>query len=149
MKKIMIYFLLLIMPATSFCQQTKESTPAVNTDYLKKSKNQKTTAWVLLSGGFVLTAAGVIVGLNEVSEDIENIFVPGDQRSSNAGAVLFFAGSASMLGSIPFFISSSKNKKRAMQASTGLKIERSSSVYGNSLVQNCYPAVSLKLNLAK
>ena len=149
MKKIMIYFLLLVIPGASFCQQTNENIPVVRTDYLKKSKNQKTAAWVLLSGGFALTTAGVIVGVNEAVNDLGNIFDPEAQPSSNAGAILFFTGGAAMLGSIPFFISSAKNKKRAMQTTVGLKIEKSSSVHGNYLIQNSYPALSLKFNLTK
>ncbi len=149
MKKVMIYFLLLIMPAASFCQQTNQNTPSVKTDYLKKSKNQKTTALVLLSGGFALTAAGVIVGVDEAVNDLGNIFDPEIQPSSNAGGILFFTGWAAMLGSIPFFISSAQNKKRAMQTTVGLKIEKSGSIHEDFLIQNSYPALSLKFNLTK
>jgi len=149
MKKVVIYFLLLTMSVTSFCQQAGQNTPAVKTDYLKKSKNQKTAAWVLLSGGFALTAAGVIVGVDEAVNDLGNIFDPEAQPSSNIGGVLFFTGGAAMLGSIPFFISSAKNKKRAMQTSVGLKMEKSSSIRENYLIQNSYPALSLRFNLTK
>ena len=48
MKKIMVYFLLLALPVSSFCQKTNDSVPVVETGYLAKSKNQKTAAWILL-----------------------------------------------------------------------------------------------------
>ncbi len=55
MKKTMSCFLLLIVSAASFSQQT-ESNPSQSTpdiDYLKKSKHQKTAAWILTSAGTV------------------------------------------------------------------------------------------------
>ena len=50
----MIYFLLPAMPAASFCQKTNDSVQVVKTDYLTRSKNQKTAAWILLGGGTAL-----------------------------------------------------------------------------------------------
>jgi hypothetical protein len=62
MKKVITYVLLLAMPAITFCQKTNDSIPAVKTDYLVKSKNQKTAAWVLLGGGVALMGAGYLIG---------------------------------------------------------------------------------------
>lgn len=53
-EKIMIYFLLPAMPPASFCQKTNDSVQVVKTDYLTRSKNQKTAAWILLGGGTAL-----------------------------------------------------------------------------------------------
>jgi hypothetical protein len=54
MKKIMIYFLLLALPVTSFCQKTNDSVPVIKTDYLTKSKNQKTAGM-----GFIRRRYGI------------------------------------------------------------------------------------------
>lgn len=51
MKSIFIV-LLMLLSLTGFSQQT---TPGVNTDYLEKSKNQKTAAKILLWGGVLVT----------------------------------------------------------------------------------------------
>ena len=58
----MIYFLLLVLPVTSFCQKTNDTVPDIKTDYMEKSKNQKTAAWVLLGGGVALIGTGFLVG---------------------------------------------------------------------------------------
>ena len=135
MKKIMIYFLLLIIPATSFCQKTNENTPAVNTDYLQKSKNQKTAAWVLLGGGTALIGAGFLIG-----DSKESTF-----DDAATGVVLAGIGVLSSIGSIPLFIASGKNKRKAMKASTFIKMETVPLLQKQSLVQNSYPAFSVHI----
>ena len=146
MKKITIYILLLAIPAVSFSQSTPGNAPTIKTDYLKKSHSQKTAAWILLGGGFALSTAGIAVGVNEVSNELYNIFDPTPEKTSNVGGVLFFTGCASMLGSIPFFISSGKNKRKAVSASARLKMEKAPMIQQKSLVQNSYPAISLKIS---
>jgi hypothetical protein len=59
---------------------------------------------------------------------------------------MFIVGSASALGSIPLFIMSGKNKKRAA-AAVSLKMENYSRPYKQSLVQTSFPAVGVKLRL--
>lgn len=128
MKKIMIYFLLLAMPAASFCQKTNDSVPAVKTDYLTKSKNQKSAAWVLLGGGTALIGAGFLIGdsKNSTFDD------------AATGAILGGIGVLSAIGSIPLFIASGKNKRKALNMSANFRIENAT---------NSYPAIALKINL--
>lgn len=76
MKKQVCLFVLLIFAVSSIAQQTTTETPGVKTDYLKKSKNQKTAAWILLGGGAGLASAGFAVGMNEAVDAIGNIFFP-------------------------------------------------------------------------
>jgi len=133
----MAYFLLLAMPATSFCQKANDSVPVVKTDYLAKSKNQKTAAWVLLGGGTALIGAGFLIG---------------DSKNSSfddaaTGAVLGGIGVLSAIGSIPLFIASGKNKKKALNMSTNIKMEKTIIIERQSFVQNSYPAIALKINL--
>ncbi len=128
MKKIMIYFLLLAMPAASFCQKTNDSVPSVKTDYLTKSKNQKSAAWVLLGGGTALIGAGFLIGdsKNSTFDD------------AATGAILGGIGVLSAIGSIPLFIASGKNKRKALNMSANFRIENAT---------NSYPAIALKINL--
>lgn len=57
MKKIITLSLLLVLfSGISFSQAITKNLPALKTDYLQKSKNQKTGAWVLLGGGFSVLA---------------------------------------------------------------------------------------------
>lgn len=147
MKKIILFGVLLIFSSTLFSQPTTTATPAVNTDYLKKSKNQKTTAWILLGGGTLLSAAGIAVGFNEVLVDISNIFSSEPEKTSNTGEILFYTGIASMAGSIPFFIASSKNRKKANSISASFKMENRPYVVQSIIIRTPYPALSVKIGL--
>src|SRR6188508_2002901 len=131
MKKSILYFLLLALPAVSFCQKTNDTIPAVKTDYLLKSKNQKTAAWVLLGGGTALIGVGFLIGdsKNSTFDD------------AATGAVLGGIGFLSAIGSIPLFIASGKNKRKAMQATTFIKMENVRMIPNQSLVQTSYPSI--------
>lgn len=63
------------------------------------------------------------------------------------GVVLGTAGVLSMLGSIPFFIASSKNKERAIGMRAGIKVDRiiPDGVY--KVNTTYYPTVSLTFNI--
>ena len=99
-----ILILLFIVPAVaSFSQSVSHD------DYLAKSRHQKTAAWILLGGGVGLTALGIgISQANTVDYALGN-----SSNHNTAGSVLAVAGVASLLGSIPLFISASHNKHKA------------------------------------
>ncbi len=135
MKKSILSFLLLALPAVSFCQKTNDSIPAVKTDYLLKSKNQKTAAWVLLGGGTALIGLGFLIG------DSKNATFD----DAGTGVVLGGIGFLSVVGSIPLFIASGKNKRKAMNASAFIKLETVPLLQKQSFVQNSYPAFSVNI----
>ncbi len=70
--------------------------------FLERSKKQKTTAWILLATGSAAIITGAIIDSN-----IDN------EVQSFTGGFIEVGGIICTLTSIPFFISSSKNKKRA------------------------------------
>jgi hypothetical protein len=72
-----------------------------------KSKKQKTDAWILLGGGTVIAIAGYTMMVGSAKE-ANLISLP-----SGGSVIVFTIGAASMISSIPSFISSAKNKKRA------------------------------------
>jgi hypothetical protein len=130
MKEIMIYFLLLSLPVSSFCQKSNDSVPVIKTDYLAKSKSQKTAAFILLGVGVTtLTIAAV-----------------GDLDFDALGAVVVVGGVATV-ASIPLFIASGKNKRKAMKASAFIKMEKAPIIERQSFVQSSYPAIAFKINL--
>jgi len=135
MKKNIIYFVLFALPVISFCQKTNDTVPSIKTDYLVKSKNQKTAAWVLLGGGTALIGLGFLIGdsKNSTFDD------------AATGAVLGGIGFLSTIGSIPLFIASGKNKRKAMKANTSIKMETVPSFQKQFFKQNSYPAFSLSL----
>jgi len=137
MKKNIILLMLLIISASSFSQQNIPSHSLTKTDYLQKSKNQKTGAWVLLGGGTVLIGTGFLIG---------------DQKDASfgaagAGVVLGGIGFLATIGSIPLFIASSKNKRRGMEASAYLKVEDVSIIHEYSKIHTFFPAFAVKINL--
>lgn len=128
MRKPILLFVLLTLTVTSFCQKINPSQTLTKQDYLKKSKNQKTAAWICLGSGAVLFA---IATPGEVSLDILPVLVIG--------------GGALVAGSIPLFIASGKNKRKAMNIS--FKIQRSPQLLQSGLSYQNIPAVSIKIGL--
>jgi len=112
MKKTALFIALIL-----FCFKAISQTPggnAVNKEYyMKKSKNQKTIAWIMAGGGVALAVAGFVVGTVDAVDD----GLSGSDNNNAAGTIMLVAGTASALGSIPLFISASKNKKKAMSLS--------------------------------
>jgi hypothetical protein len=147
MKRHLLLAPLIVFTIAASAQPTTTQTPTIKTDYLKKSKNQKTTAWILLGGGTLLSTVGVTVGFNEVVTEIGNIFSNEPQKTSNTGEVLFYTGLASMAGSIPFFIASSKNRKKANSISAFFKIENRPYVVQGMVIRTPYPALSVKIGI--
>lgn len=135
MRKFFIGTILLLIATSSFCQQTDFSRSLTPEDYLQKSKKQKTAAWVLLGGGFAVTVGGAIL---DVSSDWSKPETP--------YLVVIAAGGASMLGSIPLFIASGRNKRKAINASAYLEIRQNPVPANNGLTLQSAPTLSLKLN---
>ena len=82
---------------------------SLKTEYLKKSKTQKTIAWVLVATGTTLMIIGGSVG-NHAATDLSI-------NEAASGGGLIIAGAVMDLGSIPLFIAGAKNKRRAMSVS--------------------------------
>ncbi|MGN6164881.1 MAG: hypothetical protein ACTHOF_10105 [Flavisolibacter sp.] len=135
MRKYFTCTMLLLMAATSFCQQTDSSQSLTQKSYLQKSKSQKTAAWVLLGGGFALAVGAAAL---DASSDWS--------KSETPYLVAIFVGGASMLGSIPVFIASGRNKRKAMNASTYLQIRQNPFPTNTGLTLHATPTLSLQLN---
>ena len=139
MKKIIITLTCIVLAMQLFAQTTSNATSKEY--YLKKSKTQKTIAWVMAGAGAALITTGLIIGTNYAESNN-----PLNAIDKSAGPViLIVTGSASALGSIPLFISSAKNKKRA--ASVSLLNQHILMPQQNSIAFNMQPALSLKISL--
>ena len=106
--------------------------------YLQKSKNQRTAAWVILAGGTALSIVG-IVGL--ASNTVEMFY---ESTPADTYAFLTIAGTGIALGSIPLFIASSRNYKKAATISF-----KSQHIYipQQSVAFRSQPALSLVIPL--
>ena len=110
--------------------------------YLQKSKKQKTAAWLLLSGGTVMCASGYYFFIYEGMLG-DGVYA----TKAKLALAMFYTGGAAIVGSIPLFIASARNKGISMSATAGLKIENNISQLQPSFVKKSYPALSLKINL--
>lgn len=128
MKKIIVLLLL-----TSILSDTYGQTTLTKQDYMKKSKNQKTAAWILLGGG---TAAGI----GGVLWATSNLF------SKDSGPEILVAmGGAAVIGSIPLFIAAGRNKHTAMNLS--FRFQQVPLLNGNSFTRVPLPSVGIQLSL--
>lgn len=132
MKKIFVLIMLLAVSATSFSQQTNPSPALTKQDYLQKSKQQKTTAVILMVACPVLMLSPALIGAN-----------------SGFSTVLSYSftalGFLCLPASIPFFIASHRNKKKAMSLS--FKNEPAPQLQNNSFTNRSVPSLTLKISL--
>ena len=148
MKKVITSTMLLAFAITSFGQLDTSPKPALmQADYLRKSKTQKTVAWIFLGTGVALFAGGLIAHYNHVNnpDDFEDAIESAfgyDDATAVAGLGLIVAG-----GSIPFFIVSSKNKKKAHEASVFINMEKAQVLQGTAFNNQPFPAVGFKIRL--
>ena len=145
MKQVIILILLFAFATASFGQQTIQKQPS-QVDYLKKSKNQKTAALILLAGGAALVVTAFAIPEGEPTEFDPYCFCTTHKNDGVKGAFVL-GGVLSMVGSIPLFIVSGKNKRKAKAASVFINIERAR-VLQQAVVRNqSFPAVGLKISL--
>jgi hypothetical protein len=89
-------------------------------DFLDKSKQQKTAAFITLGGGLVLGVLGASMIDSNRRSDF-NLFAPTvpktKDNSEGIWGIVMVTGGLAVLGSIPMFISSNKNAKKAAQLS--------------------------------
>lgn len=131
------YILMVVFIAANFQVYSQQNTPtAIPENYAQKSKTQKTVAWVLLGGGAVTTITGLAIGSKHIWEDL------GRERVRGEG--LFYTGIAMVGASIPFFILSKKN---ARKASLSMSTDRVPTISNGSMVNHQIPAIKLNINL--
>ena len=101
----------------------------------------------MLGGGVVLMATSFIIPEGESEGSEFNPWIGPSEKHANDGikAACGITGLLSMLGSIPFFIASSRNNKKAMSLS--FRNETAPRLYQNSWVQKPFPALSFKVSL--
>ena len=139
MRNIFLSFTLLLLVVKSFCQPP--TSHAISKDYyLKKSKNQNTIGWILLGTGVALKIVGI------AQKDSVNILFGGNVKN-NDDVAFYILGAVSTVSSIPFFIASAKNKRKAMAATVGFNNQKILFPQQNGLVLKTQPTLILKISL--
>ncbi len=107
--------------------------------YLKKSKTQKIIAWILLGTGTGIAAYSLITINNYTDTDV------GGFSLNITGALIAIGGAVVGASSIPFFISSARNKRKAATLTFGAK--KNLLLQENTFAYKIQPAITLKIGL--
>lgn len=138
MKKVIILLILVALASTPFAQQPENKQAQTQAGYLKKSRTQKTFAWISTGIG-VLFIAG--------TSTIKNTPFFGAEEFDKAWTPGYYIGGALIATGALLFIASSKNKKRAGENSAFLKMERAAILNEGIVLKKPYPAVGVRIGL--
>lgn len=140
MRKIFLLLACWSLATCCFCQGTLDITYPKEY-YLKKSKSQKTTGWVLLASGTALSMAGLLLDNGEDGRGDYDGFSPRFKNSLS----LFGSGVVTNLLSIPFFASSARNARTA--ATISINEQKIAFVHHQGLKIRTQPSVTLRIPL--
>ncbi len=129
MKKMTVFLALLLMTGFTYAQdKTKDG--YTKSEYLQKAKTQKTFGFLLLGGGVAMAVTGAALS-GTFAED--------------TGKWLIIGGGVLAASSVPLFISSSKNTRKAESLTI---LASTQYVYcQNGITMRRQPAITLRLNL--
>jgi len=148
MRKLMLTIAMALFFFELFSQQTSPAPALTRQDYLKKSKNQKKAAWILLGGGTVMMITGSVIWSNAVEDNVDPdnplspLLAP---ATTTKGTGLVLAGLLVSAGSIPLFIASGKNRRKA--AALSFDFQKVHQVQNSAFVNKSLPSLTLKFNL--
>lgn len=140
MKKIIILTLVLAFAATSFGQQSAPKQHWTETEYYKKSKKQKTTAWIF-------TGVGSAVLLTTLITDAFSSAFSGFEESASGIAIPYAIGGACVATGVVFFVAAGKNKRKAKEASVFINMEKAPVLQSAAIRNQSFPAVGVKIRL--
>jgi hypothetical protein len=104
--------------------------------YLKKSKAQKTIGWILLVTGAGMATYG-LVNINNYTDN--------ELGFNITGALIAIGGGVVAASSIPFFISSARNKRKA--ATLSFSTKKNLFLQQHAFACKMQPAIALKIAL--
>ena len=142
----MILFPIFLFFAISSFSQSKTITVSQDA-YLSKSKKQKKTGLILLAGGAVFIATGLIIPKGDPTGHINYLDYSEDHKNDDIKASFGLVGFVAALGAIPFYVASNKNKKRAAKTTVSINHQTINQLQLNSLVQTSQSSLTLKIGL--
>ena len=136
--------LILAVSVTCFSQPVVSPAPEVKkTDYMTKGLRQRHTANAMFWGGFAVVVTGGAISFNNNYGG----FLGGrnNKKYNHSGDIIAITGLASMVGSIPLFVSYHNNKRKARSLSIKNEPVQVLSSYG--FATQPVPSLSFKLDL--
>lgn len=145
MKKIIFCIMLFAFAAASFAQQTAPKQALIQTDYLKKSKKQKKTGLIFLGAG----AAFIVTSFVIPEGQIDPLFgcICKEDINDEIKSTLILTGVVALLGSLPFFIASSKSKKKANYVSAFIHFEKTTFLQQTLVTTQSFPAIAVRIRI--
>ncbi|CAN1515915.1 hypothetical protein MCEGE10_00940 [Flavobacteriaceae bacterium] len=133
--KILLLFTAILLLTTNLRGQNTTVIPNSKEYYLEKSKKQNKTGWFLFGTGIVLSTVGIIGFSNSDFLD--------SNSETDAYGFMILGGAIAGLSSIPVFIGSANNARRA----ASLTFNADLFLKQNTLVQNYQPVIGIKIEL--
>ncbi|RTL58287.1 MAG: hypothetical protein EKK37_08080 [Sphingobacteriales bacterium] len=139
--KLLLYIIFISFCINCYSQNQPSAKTITAEEYLKKSHQQKTWAWILMGAGTIVLGTGVVIGVI----DKGGLFFIKHHRPATKGDGYTAVGLTIITGSIPLFIAAARNKGKAMS----LNIDKQPVFIpsGSRVYQKNLPAVSLKISL--
>ena len=155
MKKLPLFITMFFIGYSSFSQQSDTAVASTKQAYLKKSKNEKTTAWILAGGGLVMSAVSLAIVINDDAQAANNFVTTVINTSNNDSntsgnktsltGIFFYIGVMCMVISVPLFISAAENKRKAMSISfNNLSVPQ---IQKKNFVYQAVPSLTFKIAL--
>lgn len=139
MKKLFLFMLYLFFFSSITAQESHQLTKE---DYLLRSKKQKTGGWAMIGGGSAMMLTGIIIATTakKPTGNFE-IFSEGQV----AGMTIFMIGSLIDLASIPFFVTSGINARKAAKIS--FSNQQIILPHHKSFAVTSMPAITIKIRM--
>lgn len=138
MKKLTLLTILII---ASFSVIAQISTGLTREEYLRKAKNQKTAGKIVLAAGGAMAMTGILIAVSNLDFSTTRT----DDNTGNAADIIGYSGVTVMAASIPLFMASSKNKKKALSIS--FKNQTIPYIQSGLLIYKTIPSLSIKISL--
>jgi len=135
MKRVLCLFLILPFAGTLFSQQLNPPSGSTKQDYLKRSRKEKTTGWILSGQGVLFVSMGLI----------DPKFLHNDPGEPGVRGLTIVGGLVSIFGGVILFIGAAKDRKQVV--SLLLKHETVPQVYKPGFVSTTISSLALKVSL--
>ena len=140
MKKIIVLSFLLAFTAYSYGQQSAPKQHLTDTEYYKKSRKQKTCAWVS-------TGVGASILLVTLFADALSTAVTLGQGKATGTTAPYLIGAACVTTGVVLFVASGKNRKKANAVSAFINMEKAQVLQRTLIRNHSFSAIGLKISL--
>ena len=146
MIKIILSTMLVLISISSISQQTIPEGKLTQESYIEKSKKQKKVGFIFLAAGTSLIITAAVIPRGDLVDDGTCVGPYCSDKYQNDGikSAFLIAGGVVALASIPIFIVSGKNRRKAKSVS--FKLENTIQPRAQELICTSFPALRLKFN---